>query len=85
MTKLCDEMLCLLSHEGVVVEETTELNMRQQIGLRIGREKGSISTGEYRAATGAPERTALRELRELVDRGIIASRGKTRGLRYFLA
>jgi hypothetical protein len=38
-------MLCLLTYEGVVVEETTELNLRHQIGLRIGREKGSISTG----------------------------------------
>ena len=30
------------------------------------------------------ERTALRELRDMVDRGIIVSRGETRGLRYFL-
>jgi ATP-dependent DNA helicase RecG len=65
-------------------EQVVDLNERQQIALRIIREKGSISTGEYGAATGASERTALRELREMVDRGIIVSRGKTRGLRYFL-
>ena len=35
---------------GVVAEETTELNSRQQIGLQIVREKGSISTSEYVAA-----------------------------------
>jgi ATP-dependent DNA helicase RecG len=65
-------------------DQVVDLNERQQIALRIIREKGSISTGEYSAATGASERTALRELREMVDRGIIVSRGKTRGLRYFL-
>jgi ATP-dependent DNA helicase RecG len=65
-------------------DQEVDLNERQQIALRIIREKGSISSGEYRAATGASERTALRELREMVDRGIIVSRGKTRGLRYFL-
>jgi ATP-dependent DNA helicase RecG len=65
-------------------EQAVDLNERQQIALRIIREKGSISTGEYSAVTGASERTALRELREMVDRGIVVSRGKTRGLRYFL-
>jgi ATP-dependent DNA helicase RecG len=65
-------------------DQVVDLNERQQIALRIIREKGSISTGEYSTATGASERTALRELREMVDRGIIVSRGKTRGLRYFL-
>ena len=64
--------------------QAVDLNERQQIALRIIREKGSLSTGEYSAATGASERTALRELREMLDRGIIVSRGKTRGLRYFL-
>ena len=66
-------------------DETTSLNGRQQIALRIIREKGSINTGEYCAATGASERTALRELRDMVDRTILVSRGKTRGLRYFLS
>lgn len=37
----------------VVAEETSELNPRQQTGLQIVRDKGSISTSEYVAATGA--------------------------------
>jgi hypothetical protein len=34
--------------------------------------------------TGAPERTALRELRDMVDRGLIVVHGKTRSARYYL-
>ena len=45
---------------GVVAEETTELNPRQQIALQIVPEKGSISTSEYCAAsrTGSASRSS---------------------------
>jgi ATP-dependent DNA helicase RecG len=62
----------------------SRLNPRQMIGLRIVQEKGSISTSEYVVATGAAERTALHDLRDMVDRGILATRGKTRTVRYYL-
>ena len=42
------------------------------------------SRSEYCAATGASESTGLRELREMVERGVIVVRGKTRGARYYL-
>jgi ATP-dependent DNA helicase RecG len=61
-----------------------ELNERQLIGLQIIHEKGSINSGEYCAATGASERTALRDLRELVEKGALITRGKKRWLRYYL-
>jgi ATP-dependent DNA helicase RecG len=62
----------------------TRLNSRQMVALQLVREKGSLSSGEYRAATGASESTALRDLNELVERGILTTKGKKRGLRYFL-
>lgn len=69
---------------GSPEDASAELNERQQMGLRIVREWGSISTGEYRSATGASERTALRDLQDLVTKGLLVSRGKKRGSRYFL-
>ena len=65
-------------------DETTSLNERQQTALRIIREQGSISTPEYCAATGAPERTGLRDLQDLVAKGLLVVRGKKRWQRFFL-
>ncbi len=69
---------------GDRVEEASGLNERQRIGLRIVREQGSISTPEYCAATGAPERTGLRDLQSLVTKGLLVVRGKKRGQRFYL-
>jgi len=66
------------------VSPVDELNERQLIGLQMVHEHGSISSGEYSAATGASERTALRDLSELVRKGILVTRGKKRWLRYYL-
>lgn len=63
---------------------SADLNERQQVGLRIVRERGSISTGEYCEATGAAERTGLRDLQDLVAKGLLVASGKKRGTRYFL-
>lgn len=61
-----------------------KLNPRQLNGLQIVQEKGSISNSEYQAATGASPATALRDLTDLVERGILTTRGKLKGLRYYL-
>ena len=60
------------------------LSPRQLVGLQLLQERGSITSSDYCAATGASERTALRELRDLVDREIIVVRGRTRAARYYL-
>jgi predicted HTH transcriptional regulator len=70
---------------GSLESASADLNERQQLGLRIVRERGSITTGEYGAATGATERTALRDLHDLVAKGLLVARGKKRGSRYFLS
>jgi ATP-dependent DNA helicase RecG len=69
---------------GIPESQSDDLSERQQLGLRIVRERGSISTGEYCAATGVAERTGLRDLQELVTKGLLVVRGKKRGSRYYL-
>jgi ATP-dependent DNA helicase RecG len=66
------------------VNPTEELNERQLLGLQSIHEKGSINSGEYCAITGTSERTALRDLSELVEKGVLVTRGKKRWLRYYL-
>src|SRR5262245_30039525 len=66
------------------INPVEELNERQLIRLQIIHDKGSINSGEYFAATGASERTALRDLSELVEKGVLVTRGKKRWLRYYL-
>ena len=78
----------VIFRNGVPLEAEPDevLNPRQVIGLQIVQQVGSISSSEYRAATGATESTALRDLQNLVDRGVLVTRGKKRGrgLRYYL-
>jgi predicted HTH transcriptional regulator len=65
--------------------DAVPFNARQLLALRIVQEKGSISSQEYIDASGAPERTALRELRDMVDRGVFVVRGRARNTRYYRA
>lgn len=70
---------------GQAAEEASELNPRQVIGLQLARERGSISTPEYCAATGATDRMGLRDLQDMVAKGLLVARGKKKGMRFFLA
>jgi ATP-dependent DNA helicase RecG len=69
---------------GQLIEEQSGLNPRQVIGLQVARERGSISTPEYCAATGATDRMGLRDLHDLVSKGLLVARGKKKGLRFYL-
>jgi predicted HTH transcriptional regulator len=64
----------VIFRNGQVVEEQNELNPRQVIGMQIVRERGSISTPEYCAATGATDRMGLRDLQDLVAKGLLERR-----------
>jgi predicted HTH transcriptional regulator len=68
----------------IASEDQPGLSERQRMGLRIVREQGSISTPEYCAATGAPERSGLRDLQDLVAKGLLVVRGRKRWQRFFL-
>jgi len=69
---------------GQPAEESSDLNPRQVIGLKLARERGSISTPEYCVATGATDRMGLRDLQDLVAKGLLVARGKKKGLRFYL-
>jgi len=70
--------------QATTTTSSVGLNARQQTALRIVRERGSINNGEYCEATGAAERTGLRDLQDLVAKGLLVARGKKRWQRYFL-
>jgi ATP-dependent DNA helicase RecG len=65
--------------------DAAPFNVHQLLAIRLVNAKGSISSQEYMEATGVPERTAVRELRDLVNRGIFVVRGKARNTRYYRA
>lgn len=75
----------VLFQNGMVMEAESGLNPRQQVGLQTVHEKGSISTSEYCAVTNTSDRTAYRDLQDLVERGLLVSRGKQRAARYYLS
>src|SRR5215211_1324335 len=77
-------------HEFVVIfrngqsptnADATPFTSRQLLALPIVHEKGSISSQEYMDATGVAERTTVRELRDMVDGGVLMTRGKARNTR----
>ncbi len=55
--------------------ERGEINERQYKGLLYVRERGAIQCREYVQLTGALERTALRDLSDLVEKNVIESSG----------
>jgi ATP-dependent DNA helicase RecG len=55
--------------------ERGEINDRQYRGLVHAREQGTIARREYMRVTGAPERTATRDLADLVARGLLEVAG----------
>jgi len=54
------------------------LNERQILAVKWIKEKGSITSGEYRSLTGVSGATAYRDLKALVDPGILEMEGASR-------
>ncbi|HZT98108.1 MAG TPA: helix-turn-helix domain-containing protein [Ktedonobacteraceae bacterium] len=65
-------------------EEQREQEHRKILAMRYVQERGSITNREYRELTGVSENTALRDLEELVEKGVLKITGKTRGRQYRL-
>lgn len=57
---------------------------RRELALEYVRKNGSISTKEYRAITNASERTAIRDLDEMVTNGIVRPIGNGSQRRYII-
>lgn len=56
--------------------ERGEINVRQHKGLQYVRERGAIQRREYAQLTGASERTAARDLADLVERNLLELSGE---------
>jgi predicted HTH transcriptional regulator len=61
-----------------------DLNTRQIEALKYLRSYRVITNTEYQTAVGCPQRTATRDLNELVQKGIVELEGKGRGAQYRL-
>ncbi|NQU79734.1 putative DNA binding domain-containing protein [Candidatus Woesearchaeota archaeon] len=63
-------------------EKAVELNKRQKKALEYVKEKGSISRKEYVELCSVSMRTALRDMRSLLNLGLIEEKGRGRSLCY---
>ena len=61
-----------------------DLNERQVEGVLYVGTHGRITNREYRDLTGISRRWAAKELQEMVDREILATRGTGRTIHYVL-
>jgi len=60
------------------------LNARQMKAVEYIKSQSLITNAEYQSAVGCPQRTATRDLNELVQKGIVELEGKGRGAQYRL-
>jgi len=60
------------------------LNERQMKGVSYLKRKEQLSSAEYQGITDCPPRTATRDLKGLVDTGVVELSGHGRGAQYRL-
>ena len=60
------------------------LSDRQIKGVLYVSENGNISNSEYQDLNGISDRTALRDLEDLVSKQILTRKGERKSTRYFL-
>ena len=73
-----------LARKAEETESIPGLSERQREAIRYLQEAQEITTKEYGKLTRVSDRTALRDLRDLVDRGLLQEFGKRRGKYYAL-
>jgi ATP-dependent DNA helicase RecG len=61
-----------------------DLNNRQVQAVEYVKSHERITNAEYQRVTGSPQRTATRDLNELVQKGVLELEGKGRGAQYRL-
>ncbi len=61
-----------------------DLNERQIKAVSYIKENGSVTNGEYRKLNETSDRTALRDLDDLVSKEILEKRGEKKAAKYFL-
>jgi predicted HTH transcriptional regulator len=63
-----------------------DINERQRKAIKFAKQNGRITNKEYQQLANVTDRTALREFRELLDKGIIEKIGTTgRGTHYVIS
>jgi len=70
------------TQKEVVKFSGANLNGRQKEALKVAYREGSINNSRYREINKVHRQTAKRELRDMVSKGILEKRGKTRGTFY---
>ncbi|NQU78265.1 DeoR family transcriptional regulator [Candidatus Woesearchaeota archaeon] len=65
-------------------KEDAVLNERQEKELEYIREKGSITNKEYREINDVSNKTAFQDLVELLEKGLVAKKGRGRSSQYIL-
>jgi len=78
----------ILFHKPATLEDlvgASRLSDRQLKGVRAAFQHGHITRGEYQSLTATPTATAKRDLAELVEKKILAKRGRGRSTSYVLS
>ncbi len=74
-----------LAHQhGELKPPTIELNERQNQALEFIKAKGKITNRDYRQLTGISQKQAVRDLHDLVDKGILSEIGSGRATGYVI-
>ena len=86
VTFLHQEATEKVNKEKILESQETHYSQaeRQEMALRYVQAQGGITNGEYCKITRVGERTALRDLEEMVSRGALRATGSKRGRRYIL-
>jgi hypothetical protein len=80
-----DKLASLLVRERRMLERKLfDVTERQHKALRMARDRGRITTGDYVKRFGVRDKTALAEINELVRKGFLRKRGKGRAVHYVL-
>jgi hypothetical protein len=80
-----DKLAKLLARERRMIEKKVfDVSDRQMKTLNMVRKKGGIGSRDYRNRFRVNEKTALREIRELIRKGFLKRKGKGRATHYVL-
>ena len=65
-------------------QESSSISPRQQKALDYIRSSGSINNDQYKELNKVSDRTAVRDMQDLKDKGKVKTQGKGRNVKYVL-
>lgn len=72
------------THAGTVLNERQRKAMRRMLDAGQGGFEGGMTADKYARLTSSSKATATRDLRHLLDSGLVVSTGQGRGTRYWV-